>query len=209
MTFMFHLGMSQAATIRAGTALGRRDELALRRGGITAIMVSLAFAAVTVAVFLSFPEVLVSAFIDPTEPARDGLIVVGVGLLAMAALFQLVDAAQVMALGLLRGVQDTAVPFGMAVISYWVVGMPSSYLLGFTFGLGLSASGLAVGRVAFAYGAVLGPFRADQPQARLTLTIRRPDRPLSDDQPSCAPAPSGGHAWPAKGRLSHPQAAHR
>lgn len=136
MTFMFHLGMSQAATIRAGTALGRRDELALRRGGITAIMVSLVFAAVTVAVFLSFPEVLVSAFIDPTEPARDGLIVVGVGLLAMAALFQLVDAAQVMALGLLRGVQDTAVPFGMAVISYWVVGMPSSYLLGFTFGFG-------------------------------------------------------------------------
>jgi MATE family multidrug resistance protein len=99
-------------------------------------MVSLAFAAATVAVFLTFPELLVSAFIDPAEPTREGLIAVGVGLLAMAALFQLVDAAQVMALGLLRGVQDTAVPFGMAVISYWVVGMPSSYLLGFTFGFG-------------------------------------------------------------------------
>lgn len=136
MTFMFHLGMSQAATIRAGNALGRRDEVALRRGGTTAIMVSLAFAAATVAVFLTFPELLVSAFIDPAEPTREGLIAVGVGLLAMAALFQLVDAAQVMALGLLRGVQDTAVPFGMAVISYWVVGMPSSYLLGFTFGFG-------------------------------------------------------------------------
>ncbi len=41
-----------------------------------------------------------------------------------------------MALGLLRGVQDTRVPMVIAALSYWVVGVPVSYLLGFTFGLG-------------------------------------------------------------------------
>jgi len=56
-------------------------------------------------------------------------------LLAAAALFQLVDAGQVMALGLLRGVQDTRVPMIMAAISYWGVGVPASYVLGFPLGL--------------------------------------------------------------------------
>jgi len=56
--------------------------------------------------------------------------------LFMAALFQLMDAMQVVALGLLRGVQDTAVPMLLAVISYWLVGMPSGYALGFVAGWG-------------------------------------------------------------------------
>ena len=55
-------------------------------------------------------------------------------LLALAALFQVVDAAQVMALGLLRGVQDTTVPMAMAVVSYWVIGVPASYYLAFVAG---------------------------------------------------------------------------
>jgi MATE family multidrug resistance protein len=53
----------------------------------------------------------------------------------IAALFQVVDALQVMALGLLRGVQDTQVPMVMATISYWGVGLPVSYLLAFPFGM--------------------------------------------------------------------------
>ena len=60
---------------------------------------------------------------------------VGVGLLAIAALFQLMDGTQAIALGLLRGVQDTRIPMWMAAFSYWVVGITSSYLLGFVLGL--------------------------------------------------------------------------
>ena len=52
-------------------------------------------------------------------------------MLAMAALFQLVDGAQVIALGLLRGLQDAKVPMIMAALSYWVVGIPASYYFGF------------------------------------------------------------------------------
>ncbi|MBI1416382.1 MAG: MATE family efflux transporter [Limimaricola sp.] len=136
LTFMFHLGMSQAATVRAGRALGRRDEAGLRRGGQVATVISLCFALLTMAVFLAIPQVLVTLFVDSHEPARDALISAGVTLVAVAGLFQVVDAAQVMTLGLLRGVQDTSAPLGLAVISYWLVGVPVSYVLGFHAGLG-------------------------------------------------------------------------
>ena len=136
LTFMVHIGFSQAATVRAGRALGRRDELSLRRGGITAIGMSAFYAVVTSVIFLALPETLVALFIDPNEPERANLLRIGASLVMVAALFQLVDGLQVLALGLLRGVQDTTVPMFMATISYWVIGLPVSYLLAFTLGLG-------------------------------------------------------------------------
>lgn len=144
-TFMVHIGFSQVATVRAGRALGRKDEASLRKGGVTVIAMSFIFALFTVAMFLSIPETLISIFIDPDEPARDVLISIGITLLAFAALFQVVDALQAMALGLLRGVQDTAVPMVMATISYWIIGLPAGYLFAFTFELG--ANGLWLGLV--------------------------------------------------------------
>jgi MATE family multidrug resistance protein len=145
LTFMVHLALSQAATVRAGRALGRGDEAALRRGGIVATVMSAIFAILTMLIFWTFPEVLISLFIDPSEPERLNLIRVGVTLLFMAGLFQVVDALQVMALGLLRGVQDTAIPMVIAGISYWVIGMPISYLLAFPLGYG--GQGLWLGLV--------------------------------------------------------------
>ncbi|MEO0905671.1 MAG: MATE family efflux transporter, partial [Pseudomonadota bacterium] len=79
------------------------------------------------------------------EPERANLLRIGASLIIVAALFQLVDGLQVMALGLLRGVQDTTVPMVMATISYWVIGLPVSYVLAFTLGLG--AIGLWLGLV--------------------------------------------------------------
>jgi MATE family multidrug resistance protein len=145
LAFMVHIGFSQAATVRAGRALGRRDEALLRRGGITAIGMSAIYATVTSLLFLTMPETLVSLFIDPADPARPLLLQVGASLVMVAALFQLVDGLQVLALGLLRGVQDTTVPMVMATISYWVIGLPVSYLLAFHYGLG--AIGLWLGLV--------------------------------------------------------------
>ena len=136
LAFMVHIGFSQAATVRAGRALGRRDEVALRTGGVTAMTMSAFYAVITSVIFLLFPDVLVWLFVDPVDPDRDALVRIGASFVIVAALFQLVDGLQVMALGLLRGVQDTAVPMVMATISYWVIGMPVSYLLAFTFDLG-------------------------------------------------------------------------
>lgn len=135
-TFMVHLGLSNAATIRAGNAHGRRDLPRMVRGGAIVLALSVAFSLVTTVIFVGWPEPLISMFMQDSEPARAQIMAIGVGLLAMAALFQFVDGAQAVALGLLRGVQDTRVPMWMAAFSYWGVGAPASYLLGFTLGWG-------------------------------------------------------------------------
>ncbi|WP_035256629.1 MATE family efflux transporter [Actibacterium mucosum] len=134
LAFMFHLGLSGAATVRAGRALGRNDPVGLRHGAQVAICVSLAFTALTIFVFLTFGDVLVGSFIAPDDPQRDAVIALGAVFLAAAAVFQLADACQAMALGLLRGIQDTRVPMVIAAISYWAIGAPVSYLLGFPLG---------------------------------------------------------------------------
>ena len=148
-TFMLHLGLSNAATIRAGRAFGRRDERDLRDGAITIIALSFAIALLTVATFVTFPEPLVGLFLDPADPAASEIVALGATLLVLAALFQLADGAQVMALGLLRGVQDTKVPMIIAALSYWAVGIPTSYLLGFPMGWGATGiwAGLVLGLV--------------------------------------------------------------
>jgi MATE family multidrug resistance protein len=133
-TFMLHLGISNVATIRAGNAYGRGDRDHLARGARVVFIMSLITAVLTSVVFLVWPEPLVLVFMQSSEPTRDQIVAIGVGLLAMAALFQLVDGAQAIALGLLRGVQDTTVPMFIAAISYWVVGMPCSYIFGFVLG---------------------------------------------------------------------------
>ncbi|SHI59118.1 MATE family efflux transporter [Wenxinia saemankumensis] len=152
LTFMFHVGMSQAATIRAGGAYGRRSEADLRRVGLVSILVALAFALVVVAVFVAIPGPLVALFVDPAEPARAALISVGASLVLMAALFQLADAAQIIALSLLRGVQDTAVPMWLAMVSYWGIGLPAGYVAGFVLDWGVQGVwlGLTIGLAAAA-----------------------------------------------------------
>ena len=135
-TFMVRLGISNVATIRAGNAYGRRDPAHLARGAIMATVMSALVAVVTVFVFVMWPEPLINLFMQRDEPAREQILAIGVALLAMASLFQLVDGAQAVALGILRGVQDTTVPMILAGFSYWIVGMPASYLLGFVFDLG-------------------------------------------------------------------------
>ena len=134
LTFMVHLGLSNVATIRAGNAFGRGDGRHMARGARTVITMSVLFAALTIVLFVALPEPLILLFMQEGEAARDQILAIGVGLLAMAALFQFVDGAQAIALGLLRGVQDTAIPMWMAAFSYWVVGIPCSYVLGFTLG---------------------------------------------------------------------------
>jgi len=147
LTFMVHLGLSNAATVRAGNAYGRRDAPHLARGAWVVTLMSLVFSVITVAFFFAFPEFLIGIFILEDEPAKVEILRIGVGILFMAGLFQLVDGTQAVALGVLRGVQDTRVPMIFATVSYWGIGVPVSYLLGFTFGLeGIGVwAGLGIG----------------------------------------------------------------
>ncbi|NUB43939.1 MATE family efflux transporter [Fertoebacter nigrum] len=136
LAFMVHVGLSNAATVRTGRAMGMGDARGLRDGALVAIALSLGFGLVMVALFLTFPAPIIALFLDVSKPESAQIIAFGTVLLAFAALFQIADAVQVMALGLLRGVQDTRVPMWLAAVSYWVIGIPVSYALAFPLGMG-------------------------------------------------------------------------
>ena len=156
LTFVIHVGLSSAATIQVGHAFGANRLSDLKRSTIVASCASAVIVALTVLMFLSMPEFLVSLYIDPMAPELDEILIYGTLLLFMAALFSTVDAAQVMALGMLRGIQDTSVPMGMAIVSYWIIGIPVAYWLAFTLewgGVGLWA-GLAIGLACASFGLI-------------------------------------------------------
>ena len=152
LSFMVHLGLSNAATVLTGRAAGAGAAQSLRDGAKVAIAMSLAFGLLIVALFLTLPVPILSAFFDTTKPEARAILAFGTLLLAMAALFQIADAMQVMALGLLRGIQDTKVPMIAAAVSYWLIGIPASYVLAFQVGWGGVGlwSGLVIGLVAAA-----------------------------------------------------------
>ena len=145
LAFMVHLGLSNAATVGVGRAEGEGDIQTMRDVAVTATALSFGFGSVIVAVFLSLPHQLLGLFLDESKPEAADILTFGTTLLAVAALFQLFDAMQVIALGLLRGVQDTRAPMWIAVFSYWLIGVPTSYLMAFTFSLG--GAGLWLGLV--------------------------------------------------------------
>ncbi|WP_323021576.1 MATE family efflux transporter [Pararhodobacter sp.] len=132
--FMVHLGLSNAATVMVGRARGRGDVAALRSGALAAVVLSLGFALATIFVYWIFAEQMVGLFLKPDDPERAAIIPLGVTLLMVAALFQFADSGQVMAMGLLRGIQDTKQPMVIAAVSYWLVGLPCGYGLGFLLG---------------------------------------------------------------------------
>ncbi|MGP9806100.1 MATE family efflux transporter [Paracoccus sp. NSM] len=146
-TFMAHMGLSNAATVRVGQAMGRGDRDWMRDAALTVIGLSLMFAVFAIAIYLLFAEPLVRLYLDPADPQAGAIVALGAMLLMYAALFQLTDAFQVIALGFLRGVQDTQVPMWIAGFSYWVVGMPAAWALAFPLGLGPAGLwlGLCVG----------------------------------------------------------------
>jgi MATE family multidrug resistance protein len=145
--FMIPLGISNVGTIRGGRALGRKDKLHLKRAAAVVLWGAFAVSLVSLTLYLTVPRWLMRLFLDPTEPNLDVIVEMGVLLLMISAAFQIVDAMQVAALGMLRGIKDTAIPMILAVISYWVIGMPSAYMLGFWFDYGAQGvwGGLVVG----------------------------------------------------------------
>jgi MATE family multidrug resistance protein len=149
-TFMIPLGMSMAATVRIGLAYGRGDMANLGRAAATVQWLSAAIAFMAAISFWLFPELLIRLFLDDTDADAPAVLAAAIPLLLGAAAFQVVDAMQAIGTGLLRGLKDSRVPMMMAIFSYWGIGFPAAYLVGFPLGLGGLgvwiglASGLAV-----------------------------------------------------------------
>jgi len=122
LTFMVPLGLGQAATVRVGLALGRRDEAGIARAGWTGWVMGAAFMGAMAIIIWAIPRQLVTLFLSET-PANAVVIGLAVSFLRVAAAFQLVDGAQVIGAGMLRGLHDTRWPLLFALVGYWVVGL--------------------------------------------------------------------------------------
>jgi MATE family multidrug resistance protein len=145
-TFMVPLALGQAATVRVGLAYGRRDADGISRAGWTAFGLGTVFMALMALMMWSFPRDLITLFLDDT-PANATVISLGVSFLLVAALFQIVDGAQVVGAGMLRGLHDARVPMIYALFGYWAIGLGVGVGLAFALqwrGIGIWA-GLAAG----------------------------------------------------------------
>jgi MATE family multidrug resistance protein len=149
-SFMVPLGVNQAATVRVGIAHGAGDAAGVSRAGWAAYGVGVGFMALSALVMITVPHLLIGLFIDVHDIANAEVVAIAATFLIFAALFQIVDGAQAVGAGMLRGLHDTGVPMVIAAIGYWGVGMPLGALLAFHYGMagagiwiGLSA-GLAV-----------------------------------------------------------------
>ncbi|WP_082745994.1 MATE family efflux transporter [Sphingomonas sp. CCH5-D11] len=148
--FQVPFGIAQAATIRVGMAYGALDREWIARAGRVALVMGIGFMGITAGAMWAAPRLFVSAYVDVEAPANAIVVKLAVQYLALAAMFQLVDGAQAVAAGVLRGLQDTRVPMLIALFGYWVVGFGTSIFLGFQAGwAGVGIwTGLAVGLLA-------------------------------------------------------------
>lgn len=146
-SFMVPLGLSQAATVRVAFQLGAGSPDAARHAGLVALALGAAFMAATALLLLMTRRTILGVYLDLADPANRGLVAIALQLFVIAALFQVFDGMQVIAVGALRGYQDAAVPMLIAAIGYWGVGVAGGWLLGFPLGFGALGlwSGLAAG----------------------------------------------------------------
>jgi len=143
LTFMVPMGIGQAATVRVGLAYGAHDRAGVGRAGWTAFALGVGFMCITALIMVSVPQQLIGIFVDRSNPANARVVELGVSFLLIGALFQIVDGAQVVGAGMLRGLQDTRVPMVFAGLGYWGIGIGVGTLL--AFGLGWEGVGVWTG----------------------------------------------------------------
>jgi MATE family multidrug resistance protein len=147
--FMVPMGIGQAATVRVGIGYGSGDQGLITRAGWLAFALGVGFMCTTALSLLLFPRAMVGIFLDLNDPANTAIIATAISFLGVAALFQIVDGAQVVGAGVLRGLHDTRWPMVYAALGYWGIGLGVGLTLAFPLslrGVGIwlgLASGLA------------------------------------------------------------------
>jgi multidrug resistance protein, MATE family len=147
--YMVPFGIAMAATVRVGHAVGRGDAGGVRRAGYIAIWLGIVLAAaLTLAVIISrfaIAEVFLGESTDAAAILSATLLLVG------STLF-IADAIQTVVAGSLRGMSDTRIPLLFATLSYWLIGFPCAWWLGFHTPLGAAGVwvGLSVGTAVYA-----------------------------------------------------------
>jgi multidrug resistance protein, MATE family len=146
-SYMVPLGISSAAAVAVGQAVGRGEPAVARRSGFIALGLALAFMGCSALAFWFIPRPILRIYTNDA-----GVLGSAVGLLAIAAFFQLFDGVQTVATGALRGIGETRVPMLVNLCGYWVFGLPVGYLLCFHAGRGVQGLwwGLTLALVAIA-----------------------------------------------------------
>ena len=164
-TYMVPLGISAAAAVSVGHAIGAGDMARAQRAGWLALGMGTSFMLVAALVFLLCPRPLIELFsIDPR------ILAVGPGLLGIVACFEIFDGIQVVSTGALRGLGETQAPMWANLIAYFVLGLPLGFFL--CFGLRWGIYGLWIGltvALIFVALALLARWRRDA-HRRLVLS---------------------------------------
>lgn len=143
LTFMVPLGLAQATTVRVGMGYGRRDGTEIARAGWAGFVLGVGFMCVTAILMWIFPRPMIGLFVDAGTPAGMTVTQLAVTFLAVAAVFQVVDGAQVIGAAMLRGLHDTRMPMLFALFGYWVIGIGVG--AGLAFPMGLEGLGIWIG----------------------------------------------------------------
>ena len=149
--FMVPYGISMAATVRVGHAVGRNDPSAVKRAGLVAVLLGIVLVAgFTVAVIMG-RFAIARVFFGVAEDAS-AAVALTASLLLVGATFFIADGIQTIMAGSLRGMNDTRMPLLFAAISYWLIGFTTACLLGFRTELGAIGVwiGLSVGTAIYA-----------------------------------------------------------
>mgnify|MGYP003422865186 FL=1 len=146
-SFMAVLGISQAASIRVGNAMGEQSVSKIRKAGFTGIFLGASIMSLAGLTFILLNNFLPTLYIDD-----EAVISIASRLIIIAALFQLSDGTQAVGIGVLRGLTDIKGPTIITFVAYWIISLPIAYLLAFNFNLGVDGVwiGLLIGLTASA-----------------------------------------------------------
>ena len=131
LTFMVALGLSVAATIRIGNQKGLNDYKNLKRIAISIFLVTILIELIFALIFIIFSDLLPWLYLENNNNF-DVLETVSLAskLLIIVALFQIFDGIQIVAQGVLRGIQDVKIPSMICFLSYIIFGVPIMIYLG-------------------------------------------------------------------------------
>lgn len=131
-TYMVPLGVSAAAAVSVGHAVGAGDPERARRAGWLALGLGTGFMLLAAVAFFVAPGPLIALYTRDPQ-----VLAVGPSLLWLAAAFQIFDGIQTVCTGALRGLGETRMPMFANLIGYWVLGLPLGLILCFVLHWGI------------------------------------------------------------------------
>lgn len=141
-TYMISTGISAATSVRVANQFGLSSKTGIKTAAYSGIILTTILMSCCTLFYILFQKELPAMFSNSDE-----VIAIATLLIIIVAFFQISDGIQSVELGILRGIKDVKTPTIITFIAYWIIGLPSGYILGFNFQLGAEGVwyGLALG----------------------------------------------------------------